>query len=99
AGPYVLATPTYGDGHGRRAVPSQVVRFLNVPSNRHLLVGVIGSGNRNFGDTFALAGRRVADKCKVPLLWTFELMGLPDDVEAVDQLLHGSEPAVRPNGS
>lgn len=85
--PYVLATPTYGDGQGRHAVPSQVVKFLNDPDRRSLLRGVIGTGNLNFGETFALAGRKVADKCQVPLLYTLELMGLPEDAEWVHDLL------------
>lgn len=86
-GPYVLATPTYGDGHGRHAVPSQVVKFLNEPTRRSLLVGVVGTGNLNFGETYALAGRKVAAKCQVPLLYTFELMGVPGDVHQVEHLL------------
>ena len=79
-GPFVLICPTYADGEGKGAVPKQVIRFLNVSANREALVGVIATGNRNFGATFALAGRIVADKCKVPLLYSLELAGPDTDI-------------------
>lgn len=83
--PYVLICPTYADDDGSKAVPKQVIRFLNDPHNRSLLQGVIGSGNRNFGHMFAHGGQVVARKCNVPLLYKFELSGTPDDVIKVQQ--------------
>lgn len=81
--PFVLICPTYADGQGRGAVPKPVIRFLNDPSRRALLRGVIGAGNRNFGATFALAARVIAEKCTVPVLWRFELAGTDTDVQQV----------------
>ncbi|MDV4146135.1 MULTISPECIES: class Ib ribonucleoside-diphosphate reductase assembly flavoprotein NrdI [Shimia] len=81
--PYVLICPTYADGEGRGAVPKQVIRFLNDPQRRGLLVGVIGSGNRNFGATYALAGRIISQKCNVPQLYSFELAGTQTDIARV----------------
>jgi len=81
--PFVLLLPTYGGGNGGGAVPKQVIKFLNDPDNRSLLRGVIGAGNTNFGAAYCLAGEIVARKCQVPHLYQFELMGTPDDVEAV----------------
>ncbi|MBW3093569.1 class Ib ribonucleoside-diphosphate reductase assembly flavoprotein NrdI [Bifidobacterium sp. 82T10] len=78
--PYVLIVPTYGGGVVSKAVPPQVKRFLNDPDNRAWIRGVIASGNTNFGEAYAAAGRIVSAKCKVPLLFTFELMGTPEDV-------------------
>ena len=86
--PFVLICPTYADGEGRGAVPKAVIRFLNDPSRRALLRGVIGAGNRNFGATFALAGRVIAEKCKVPVLWRFELAGTDTDIQKVRTGLH-----------
>lgn len=84
--PYVLVTPTYAAGRGRTgAVPRQVIRFLNDPHNRSLIRGVIASGNSNFGESYGIAGDIVAAKCRVPYLYRFELMGLPEDLRAVDQ--------------
>lgn len=81
--PYVLVVPTYGGGNLGGAVPRQVIRFLNDPGNRSLVRGVISAGNTNFGEAYCLAGDIVAAKCGVPHLYQFELMGTPDDVEAV----------------
>lgn len=86
--PFVLICPTYADGQGRGAVPKPVIRFLNDARNRAGLRGVIGAGNRNFGATFALAARIIADKCNVPVLWRFELAGTDVDVAKVRAGLH-----------
>jgi len=87
-GPFVLISPTFADGEGRGAVPKQVVRFLNHASNREQLRGVIAGGNRNFGETFALAGDVIAQKCKVPVLYRFELSGTETDIARVRAGLH-----------
>jgi protein involved in ribonucleotide reduction len=82
-GPFVLICPTFADGAGRGAVPKQVIRFLNVPSNRVFLRGVIGAGNRNFGATFALSADVIAKKCNVPVLTRFELAGTELDIARI----------------
>lgn len=81
--PYILIVPTYGDGDPLSSVPPQVIRFLNDEHNRSLIRGVIAGGNTNFGEAFGLAGRVVARKCRVPLLYRFELMGTAEDVRRV----------------
>ena len=87
--PYVLVLPTYGGGKATPNindggyVPKQVIAFLNNENNRSLIRGVIAAGNNNFGAEFAYAGDVVSRKCGVPYLYRFELMGTPDDVDAV----------------
>ncbi|EOM76263.1 class Ib ribonucleoside-diphosphate reductase assembly flavoprotein NrdI [Rhodococcus rhodnii] len=86
--PYVLIVPTYGGGWtitGRDThyVPKQVIRFLNNEHNRSLIRGVIAGGNTNFAESFGMAGDIISQKCKVPYLYRFELMGTPEDVERV----------------
>ncbi len=71
------------DGKGHGAVPKQVIRFLNDSARRAHLLGVIGTGNRNFGATYALSGRIIAEKCKVPLLYSFELAGTETDITRI----------------
>lgn len=87
--PYVLLTPTYGGGDGPGAVPKQVIKFLNVPENRTWIRGVIASGNTNFHEAYCLAGYIIARKCQVPLMYKFELMGTPEDVDRVRGGLEG----------
>lgn len=86
--PFVLILPTYGGGPETRAVPKQVIRFLNDERNRMNLRGVIAAGNTNFGDAYGIAGDIIAKKCHVPHLYRFELFGTTDDVTAVQ---HGLE--------
>ena len=81
--PYVLIVPTYGGGNGQGAVPKQVIRFLNNADNRSLIRGVIAAGNSNFGETFGLAGNVISEKCQVPYLYRFELLGTDEDVANV----------------
>lgn len=83
--PFILVTPTYGGGADKGAVPKPVIRFLNNPDNRSLIRGVIAAGNTNFGEAYGRAGKIIADKCGVPLLYRFELLGTQEDVIAVRQ--------------
>lgn len=83
--PFVLVTPTYGGGEDKGAVPRPVIRFLNNPDNRRLIRGVIAAGNTNFGEAYGRAGKIIADKCGVPLLYRFELLGTEEDVANVRQ--------------
>ena len=89
--PYVLLLPTYGGtaaqpgAAARGAVPKQVIKFLNNEHNRSLIRGVIGAGNTNFGDSYCLAADIIAAKCRVPVLYRFELMGTSEDVAKVNE--------------
>jgi protein involved in ribonucleotide reduction len=83
--PFVLVLPTYGGGANKGAVPKPVIHFLNKPANRNLIRGVIAAGNTNFGTAYCIAGDIVASKCSVPLLYRFELLGTPEDVDNVRQ--------------
>ena len=90
--PYILFTPTYADAEGRGAVPKPVIRFLNSKANRDLMAGVIAGGNTNFGKFYGYAGNVIAKKCKVPLLYKFELTGTNRDIinirEGITKLWH-----------
>jgi protein involved in ribonucleotide reduction len=81
--PFVLIVPSYADGDGRGAVPKGIVRFLNDPDNRKHIRGVIGAGNTNFGEMYCRGAKVVAEKCTVPMLYRFELLGTDEDVVAV----------------
>ncbi|QPK81449.1 class Ib ribonucleoside-diphosphate reductase assembly flavoprotein NrdI [Schaalia sp. ZJ405] len=86
--PYVLIVPTYGGGNIKGAVPKQVIKFLNDPENRRHCVGVISSGNTNFGTAYCLAGDIISAKLKVPHMYKFELLGTPEDVSRVREGLN-----------
>lgn len=85
--PYVLVLPTYADREGKGAVPKAVVAFLNHTQNREWIRGVIGAGNRDFGWTYNLASRVIAQKCGVPCLYRFEMRGTHEDIAHVTHIL------------
>lgn len=82
---YLLAVPTYGNGS--RKVPPQVIRFLAQEDNRKHLKGVIGVGNTNFNADYCAAATAISRKCQVPVLHRLELLGTPNDVTTVSDLL------------
>lgn len=81
--PSVLILPTYGAGPATKAVPKQVIEFLNVRQNRQNIVGVVGTGNTNFMGAYGLAADIVAEKLGVPVLYKLEIFGTEEDVMTV----------------
>lgn len=87
-GPWVLLTPSYKTGNDRNdTIPEGVRRFLHSATNRRLMVGVMGSGNRNFGHYYQMAAREIARRSNRPILFEFELAGTPWDVEECQRIL------------
>lgn len=79
---FILITPTYG-ANGTKFIPIQVIKFLNNENNRKNLLGVIGSGNINFGSDYCKAVKLISDKLGVPVFYQFELAGTFEDVDTV----------------
>ena len=84
---YILIIPTYGGGSEKSAIPRQVRTFLNVPSNRDNLIGVIGMGNTNFGEHYCKAAEMIAAKTGVPVIGRVEIFGTEDDVNTINERL------------
>jgi protein involved in ribonucleotide reduction len=72
---FILITYTIGFGE----VPKNVMTFLE--KNHQYLIGVAASGNRNWGNNFAVAADIIAAKYNVPIIHKFELSGTKKDVE------------------
>jgi len=81
--PFVLVVPTYAASDGRGAITRQVLSFLEDGDHENLLRGVIGGGNTNFGETYCLAARKIAEKYRVPVLYRFELRGTLTDAQRI----------------
>ncbi|MGZ0067624.1 ribonucleotide reductase stimulatory protein [Microbacterium sp. Yaish 1] len=87
-GPWILLTPSYKAGNDAHAtLPAAVRAFLRSPVNRRRLVGIIGSGNRNFGEHYQAAARELARASGRPVVFEFELAGTPEDVLACARIL------------
>lgn len=94
-GPWVLLTPSYKTGNeANDTIPEGVHRFLNNEHNRRLMVGVMGSGNRNFGRYYQMAARQIAEQSGRPMLFEFELAGTPWDVEECRHILEELDAAL-----
>ena len=79
--PYVLACPTYDQPRGG-FIPRPVQQFLE--EHAHLMVGVLGLGNRNFGEKYCQAAHDISKQFNVPVLWRIEIMGSQEDLAIVD---------------
>ncbi len=80
-GRWVLVTPSYKTGNpGNDTIPEAVRRFLRDPVTRRRMVGVMGSGNRNFGAHYQAASRQISAISGRPLLFEFELQGTAWDI-------------------
>ncbi|WP_350308805.1 class Ib ribonucleoside-diphosphate reductase assembly flavoprotein NrdI [Sanguibacter hominis] len=94
-GPWVLLTPSYKTGNvDNDTIPEPVRRFLAHPETRRRLVGVMGSGNRNFGEHYQAACRQIARLSGRPVLFEFELQGTRWDVEDAQRILADLDAAI-----
>ena len=81
ASPYVLACPTYDQPRGG-FTPRPVQQFLE--EHAHLMVGVIGLGNRNFQEYYCQAAVDISKQHSVPIVHRVEIMGTVDDYRTID---------------
>lgn len=72
--PYILVTYTTGFGE----VPKTTLEFLS--RNSLFLLGISGSGNKNWGNTYCQSAKTISKNYKVPIVHTFELSGTEEDV-------------------
>ncbi|WEV44613.1 class Ib ribonucleoside-diphosphate reductase assembly flavoprotein NrdI [Streptococcaceae bacterium ESL0687] len=77
---YILIVPTYEE-----MITEPADDFLEDYSENCL--GVVGSGNRNFGDEFVFTAKDLAKKYDIPMLYAFEFNGTQEDVQNVLNLI------------
>ncbi len=93
--PWVLLTPSYKAGNQANVtLPAAVLSFLKSPVNRRHLVGILGTGNRNFGEYYQAAARELARTSGRPVLFEFELSGTQEDVERCVEILEELDAAL-----
>lgn len=78
--PYIVITPTYGE-----QVAHFFYEYIDFEENRNLLMGVAGSGNRNFNTSYCSNSKELAKKYGVPLLHCFENQGTDKDVQILKE--------------
>ena len=78
--PYIVITSTYGE-----QVAHFFYEYIDFEENRNLLMGVAGSGNRNFNTSYCSNSKELAKKYDVPLLHCFENQGTDKDVQILKE--------------
>ncbi|WP_409304859.1 class Ib ribonucleoside-diphosphate reductase assembly flavoprotein NrdI [Peribacillus sp. SCS-155] len=72
---YILITPTYDDD-----ITDVISNFIEYDNNIHFLKGFVGSGNKNFDNSYCFNAVNLSKKYKKPLLFTFEFSGTDKDI-------------------
>ena len=61
--------------------------FLETENNLSLCVGMIGSGNINFGELFLVTAKRLHESYDLPILYELEFHGTPRDILEIENML------------
>ncbi|MCW0952637.1 class Ib ribonucleoside-diphosphate reductase assembly flavoprotein NrdI [Weissella ceti] len=91
--PYFAFVPTYLDGGNgidsgvTETLTNALGEYLDYGNNSRQILGIIGSGNKNFNIQYTLTANRYAKKYGVPMLADFELRGMPQDVTRIYDIL------------
>jgi protein involved in ribonucleotide reduction len=81
---FVLVTPTYTD-----RIPAPVERFMEQAlRSGHRCLGIIGSGNKNFGADYCAAAHRAARDYGTSVLHELEVWGTSDDHQTVIDIIN-----------
>lgn len=83
--PYVLMCPSYDAPRTRGFTPKPVKQFLK--DNHKLMVGVIGTGNRNFGTNYCKAAYNISARFRVPIIHLVDIRGTQGDIDDIDHKL------------
>lgn len=81
--PFILVVPSYDDD-----MMDPVIDFLGYKSNSKNIVGVVGSGNRNFNELFNHTGKDIAKGLNIPVLYEYEFNGTDRDVEEFKKVVN-----------
>ena len=87
--PFFAFVPTYLDGGNgidngvKEIMTNALADQISYGDNRQHLLGIVGSGNKNFNAQYILTARRYAVAFQAPVIASYELRGTPRDVETV----------------
>ena len=83
--PYLLLIPTYEPDATKTP-------FAFAKKHRSNLVGIVGSGNRNFGkDLFCYSAMDLADEVNAPIVHMYEFQGSINDVNKINEIVKSYE--------
>lgn len=86
---FVAFLPTYLEGGNGldngdvEILTNDLGDFIAFEENYKRCFGIVGSGNRNFNNQYCLTAKQYAERFCFPVLDTFELRGLNEDVKRI----------------
>lgn len=86
---FVAFLPTYLEGGNGldngdvEILTNDLGDFMAFEENYKYCFGIVGSGNRNFNNQYCLTAKQYAERFDFPVLDTFELRGLNEDVKRI----------------
>ena len=86
---FVAFLPTYLEGGNGldngdvEILTNDLGDFIAFEENYKRCFGIAGSGNRNFNNQYCLTAKQYAERFDFPVLDTFELRGLNEDVKRI----------------
>ena len=89
--PFVAFLPTYLEGGNGvdtgdvEILTNDLGKFIAFADNSQNCLGIVGSGNRNFNNQYCLTAKQYAERFGFPVLDTFELRGLQNDIQRIGQ--------------
>ena len=81
ATPYIIMCPSFDQPRGG-FTPKPVEQFLNEHANK--MIGVLPTGNLNFGEYFCQSGRDISNEHGVPIVYRVDLPGDTEDYRNID---------------
>ena len=86
---FIAFLPTYLEGGNGldngdvEILTNDLGDFIAFEENYKRCFGIVGSGNRNFNNQYCLTAKQYAERFGFPVLDTFELRGLNEDVKRI----------------
>lgn len=88
---FILFMPTYAENHNgvitNQDMLIPVIDFMQYNNNYNKCYGIIGSGNKNYGDLYIASAKKIAKDFNIPLLYDYEMRGMPKDINAVKNII------------
>lgn len=87
--PFIAFLPTYLEGGNGldngdvEILTNDLGDFIAFEENYKRCFGIVGSGNRNFNNQYCLTAKQYSQRFGFPVLDTFELRGLNEDVKRI----------------
>lgn len=85
----ILILPTYEPEYLEPA-------YMFLESNKDNVVGIVGSGDRNYGGLYLYSVFEMADEFGIPVLGGFENMGMSNDADSVMSLIDSLQSGLPP---